>query len=97
MSVSVGKWVKDRGGDIRRKKKTTRTPPKPKPVNNPVPDGPGGTHDDLFNPAEHTVKEVRHHVEHADADEVQRVYTAEKAGDNRVTLVEWIESNYEVL
>ena len=49
-----------------------------------------------YNPADHTVAEVKEYVEQ-NLDEAQAVLEAEQAGENRVTLVKHLEEVVEGL
>lgn len=47
--------------------------------------------DPPFDPSEHTIDEVKAHVE-ADPGDREAVLRAERVGKNRVTLIDWLES-----
>lgn len=60
----------------------------------PEPQAPTEPRGEAYDPGEHTVNEVKAYVED-NPDEAQAVLDAEQAGENRVTLVAWLEGQAE--
>lgn len=72
----------------------SNAPPEPEPEPDEVEDeGPSGGAAG-YDPGEYKIAEVKDYVE-THPDEVDDVLAAEKAGKNRVTLVEWLTDHTE--
>jgi hypothetical protein len=50
-----------------------------------------------FDPSDHTIPEVQEYLEGKDLAEHERVLAAEEAGENRVTLVTWLNAQIDEL